>query len=269
MKRLLRLGPVIVLFWSVSVFAQVPSSPENKSEPLAAPDPHLGLGKRVPLQTARIGYFIILTDTEGLDFGPYLQQVLHDIKQSWYGQAVPPVLKSGTVLIEFAILKNGQTAGLHYLTSSGDVALDHAVYGAIAALNPLPPLPQHFAGPNLGLQIAFLYNPPLKGSSHSLAGITPPGVQVPAGTSVPFVPVVNGITEKPMKFRIRWSVFGQGCAKSACGTISANGIYTAPLKVPENPTVTVKATAAADADETASAVVTILEPEPSQNNGLH
>jgi hypothetical protein len=120
----------------------------------------------------------------------------------------------------------------------------------------------------LGLRITFLYNPPLKGSSPSLAGISPPRLKIPAGSSVLFVPIVNGITDAT-HFPIRWTVVGQGCAESACGIISDNGMYTAPLKVPDNPTITVKATAPADVGETASAFVTILPPDPSQNTVRH
>jgi hypothetical protein len=121
--------------------------------------------------------------------------------------------------------------------------------------NPFPPLPPEFHGQYLGLRFGFLYNPSL--ISPSLAGISPPRLQVSAGSSVLFVPILNGITDQT-KFPISWSVVGQGCSESTCGTVSQNGMYTAPLKVPENPTITVKATAATDADETASAIVTIV-----------
>lgn len=121
----------------------------------------LGLGQRQP--TARMGPMEITTDTQGVDFGPYLQRVLHDVKQHWYEiipeSAMPPLLKKGRVSIEFAITKNGEVAGLRYVSGSGDVALDRAAYGGITASNPFPPLPSQFRGSYLGLRFTFFYNP--------------------------------------------------------------------------------------------------------------
>jgi TonB family protein len=121
----------------------------------------LGLGQHQP--TARMGPMEITTDTQGVDFGPYLSRVLHDVKSNWYNlipeSAMAPLLKKGKVSIEFAITKNGQIAGLRYINGSGDVALDRAAYGGITASNPFPPLPTEFGGQYLGLRFTFFYNP--------------------------------------------------------------------------------------------------------------
>lgn len=127
-----------------------------------------GLGQK---QLAAKGDLEITSETLGVDFGPYLQRVLHDVKQNWYAvipeSAMPPLLKKGKLSIEFAITKDGQIAGLRYVTSSGDVALDRAAYGGITASNPFPPLPPEFIAAAkresrdayLGLKFTFLYNP--------------------------------------------------------------------------------------------------------------
>jgi TonB family protein len=121
----------------------------------------LGLGQRQ--SAARMGPLEITTDTQGVDFGPYLQRVLHDVKQNWYNlipeSAMAPLLKKGKLTIEFAITKNGQVAGMRYVYGSGDVALDRAAYGGITASNPFPPLPGEFGGQYLGLRFTFFYNP--------------------------------------------------------------------------------------------------------------
>ena len=121
----------------------------------------LGLGQRQ--SNAGVGPYEILSDTMGVDFGPYLQRVLHDVKQNWYAiipeSALPPLLKRGKVSIEFSILKNGQAVSMAYLTGSGDVALDRAAYGGITASNPFPPLPREYAGQALRLRFTFYYNP--------------------------------------------------------------------------------------------------------------
>jgi TonB family protein len=116
----------------------------------------LGLGQRQ--MNARMGPEI-LSDTMGVDFGPYLEIVKREVKKNWYNLIPESVLfKKGEVSIQFSILKDGQVAGLHYVTGSGDVSLDRAAYGGITASTPFPPLPQEFTGPNLTLRFDFFYN---------------------------------------------------------------------------------------------------------------
>lgn len=105
----------------------------------------------------------ILSDTMGVDFGPYLQRVLHDVRTNWYNlipeSARPPLLEKGKVSIEFAITKDGGVAGLRIVGQSGDVALDRAALGGIMGSNPFPPLPTEFRGNYLALRFHFYYNP--------------------------------------------------------------------------------------------------------------
>jgi len=120
----------------------------------------LGLGK----QGASVhGGLEVLSDTMGVDFGPYLARVLHDVKMNWYNlipeSARAPIMKKGNVGIEFAILKDGSVAGMKLVYSSGDVALDRGAWGGITASNPFPPLPNEFGGQYLALRFKFLYNP--------------------------------------------------------------------------------------------------------------
>ncbi len=119
----------------------------------------LGLGK----QGRAYGALDVLSDTMGVDFGPYLQRVLHDVKMNWYllipESAKAPIMKKGNVGIEFAILKDGSVAGMKLVYSSGDVALDRGAWGGITNSNPFPPLPTEFGGQYLALRFKFLYNP--------------------------------------------------------------------------------------------------------------
>ena len=120
----------------------------------------LGLGRK---STAAMGALEGLSDTMGVDFGPYLQRVLHDVKVNWYNlipeSAQAPIMKKGKVTIEFAILKDGKVAGMKLISTSGDVALDRGAWGGITASNPFPPLPNEFGGQYLALRFAFFYNP--------------------------------------------------------------------------------------------------------------
>jgi len=120
----------------------------------------LGLGKK---PTATIGGFDVLTDTMGVNFGPYLQRVLHDVRVNWYihipESAMAPIMKKGKVTIEFAIKKDGTVAGMTLASTSGDVALDRGAWAGITDSNPFPPLPTEFGGQYLGLRFTFYYNP--------------------------------------------------------------------------------------------------------------
>jgi TonB family protein len=105
----------------------------------------------------------VLSDTQGVDFGPYLSRVLQAVRMNWYNlipeAARPPLLERGKVSIEFAILPNGNVAGLRLVSPSGDVSLDRAAWGGITASNPFAPLPSEFHGPYLALRFHFYYNP--------------------------------------------------------------------------------------------------------------
>jgi hypothetical protein len=65
-----------------------------------------------------MGAVDVLSDTMGVDFGPYLSRVLHDVKQTWYNltpeKARSPIMKKGKVAIEFAILKDGSVSGMRF-----------------------------------------------------------------------------------------------------------------------------------------------------------
>jgi TonB family protein len=117
----------------------------------------LGTGAR----GRQYGQLDILSDTQGVDFGPYLQRILQDVKDNWY-RAIPESAlmgKKGKLAIEFAITRNGQVAGMKLIATSGDDPLDRAAWAGITASNPFPPLPGEFTGPYLALRFRFYYNP--------------------------------------------------------------------------------------------------------------
>jgi TonB family protein len=106
----------------------------------------------------------VLSDTMGVDFGPYLARVKHDVQINWYDlvpeSARSPLFKQGKVAIQFAILKDGRVSAMQLAGSSNDVALDRAAWGGINGSNPFPPLPSDFKGDYLLLRFTFFYNPP-------------------------------------------------------------------------------------------------------------
>jgi len=104
----------------------------------------------------------ILSDTMGVDFGPYIRRIIYDTERSWWPiipeSARPPLLKQGKVGIRFKILPDGSVKQMILEFPSGDVALDHAAWGGITGASPYPPLPKQFKGQYLELRFYFLYN---------------------------------------------------------------------------------------------------------------
>jgi len=109
------------------------------------------------------GALEILSDTMGVDFGPYLQRLKVTVQNHWDPlvpeSALPPMMKKGTLTIEFAITRDGKVIGMKLIQGSGDVALDRAAWGAITGAIPFNPLPSAFGGEYVLLRARFYYNP--------------------------------------------------------------------------------------------------------------
>jgi outer membrane biosynthesis protein TonB len=121
-------------------------------------------GANLPPQHSGLnGSAEILSDTMGVDFGPYMQRVIAATYRSWLPlipeSARPPLDKSGKVGIEFIIAKDGSVKQMVLKFPSGDVALDRAAWGGITGAS-YPPLPKEFKGPYLALRFGFYYNVP-------------------------------------------------------------------------------------------------------------
>ncbi|MBS1795144.1 MAG: DUF1800 family protein [Acidobacteria bacterium] len=86
--------------------------------------------------------------------------------------------------------------------------------------------------------------------------ISPLAATVPTGATQQFNVSVNGTTNR----KVIWSVNGVEGGSPETGTISINGLYTAPASVPAAPTVFVKATSRANRAVSATATVTIQNP---------
>jgi len=104
----------------------------------------------------------VLSDTMGVDFNPYLKAIVKIVNENWQQRlppsVFPPILKSGTVAIEFAILKDGTVSSMKLAGSSGDPMLDRASWGSVTNSVPFPPLPQDFKGQYLQLRFSYCYN---------------------------------------------------------------------------------------------------------------
>ena len=103
----------------------------------------------------------ILSDTQGVDFAPFLKEWRRTTDETWKklmpDEVNAPTLQKGTVMIRFKVLPNGQVVNMILEGRSGHTALDRAAWHALAD-SKYPPLPDPFHGPFLELRAVFMYN---------------------------------------------------------------------------------------------------------------
>jgi TonB family protein len=163
---------VLTVACTLPFHAQSPAAPNNQSSNNAREktlDPKMSSATSLPAGLE------ILSDTQGVDFKPYMKELRSTVLTHWNRlipeSALPPVSKSGTVVIEFAIKKDGKVAGMKLVKSSDDFKLDAAAWGAITDAIPLPMLPTDFKGEFLRMRSSFIYNPAI--TKPPLAAPTP------------------------------------------------------------------------------------------------
>jgi TonB family protein len=140
----------------------------NPSGGLMVGDPGAGSGgygegiNLPPSPGAQGSALELKSDPMGVDFRPYLTQILATIRRNWYA-VMPESVKlgrHGKVGLLFAIVKSGNVSKVTFAFQSGAEALDRAAVSAISASNPFPPLPAEFKGERVVLQLNFAYNVP-------------------------------------------------------------------------------------------------------------
>jgi len=145
----------ILLFCCAIALGQTNAPPPSDQKPKAQ-DYGLGVGAA----GKHFGSVEVLNDAQGVDFGPYLKDVVVQVRNNWY-RLIPQSAenKKGKLAIEFAITKDGTLADMRLVATSGDKYLDRAAWAGITACNQFKPLPDKFAGKYLALRMRFYYNP--------------------------------------------------------------------------------------------------------------
>jgi TonB family protein len=124
-------------------------------------DTGVGMGINLPPSAGQPHSNLELrSDPQGVDFRPYMQQVLAAVRRNWF--AVYPEAarlgQRGEVVLEFGIARGGVVTKVIFSSESGAKALDQSAVAAISASNPLPPLPTDFKGDRIVLRMTFMYN---------------------------------------------------------------------------------------------------------------
>ena len=98
----------------------------------------------------------ILTDTRGVDFGPYIKQVIQKISE---GSSTKEIGADSdhdrTSVLSFTITPDGKISALHLDESSRDSGLDRAAWQSITQAKTFPPLPKDFHGASLHLRVRY------------------------------------------------------------------------------------------------------------------
>jgi TonB family protein len=102
----------------------------------------------------------ILSDTRGVDFGPWLRLIYFRVKDNWHA-VIPELIRSGTqakVVVIFDIRKNGRIENLQVVRSSGLPPYDRAAVSSLKLSEPFPNFPISFSGDRITLQFSYFYN---------------------------------------------------------------------------------------------------------------
>ncbi|MDZ7331194.1 MAG: TonB C-terminal domain-containing protein [candidate division KSB1 bacterium] len=123
---------------------------EKKSEP---PPPPTAQQSEAPVAAGSSGLKI---DTKDFPFSYYLAILQNRIQRNWqppYQQTTLP--EKLTTMIRFQVQRSGKIVNVVVEKSSGRYLFDQAAQRAIYSADPLPPLPDDFAGEFLSVHIEF------------------------------------------------------------------------------------------------------------------
>jgi len=114
---------------------------------------------------------VLLSNPQGVNFNSYLSEnVIPKIQREWSVQiqriSMTAAAKTGTVIIEFAIERDGSIADVKLKQTTQEQVLDDAVRAAILAASPFAALPAQFQGKDIAVRFQCDYNPvPTRGQS--------------------------------------------------------------------------------------------------------
>lgn len=97
----------------------------------------------------------ILSDTQGVNFRPYMQAVLSEIHDQW-ASLIPEGSPPGSTEIRLKIQPDGTISAMHMDDSTNDDALNRAAWGSLTGVGQLPRLPAKFHGADVEMRIHFV-----------------------------------------------------------------------------------------------------------------
>jgi TonB family protein len=96
-------------------------------------------------------------DAKGVEFGPWLRRFVAQVKSNWnIPQAA--MARSGRVVIQFYVLKNGAILDLQVVQPGSIEAFTTAAFNALRLSNPTLPLPPEYPADRAFFTVTFHYN---------------------------------------------------------------------------------------------------------------
>src|SRR5688572_5227808 len=143
------------------ILDDIGNAAETRPIPAPAPQTRVGAAPETAGQASALDAQV-LSDTQGYDLAPYINDLYRRIRLNWYAVMPQAAIQgaSGTVGIVFTITRTGTVSDLRLAPASGNTPLDRGATAAIETAAPFPALPADFKGDRLTLRILFLYNTP-------------------------------------------------------------------------------------------------------------
>ena len=91
-------------------------------------------------------------DEADFEYPAYMEKIVQTLGANWFK---PARSMQRSPVVHFQIERDGTITQPRIVTSSGLGFVDRAAMRAVIVSSPLPPLPAEYAGPHLGLQVAF------------------------------------------------------------------------------------------------------------------
>ncbi len=96
-------------------------------------------------------------DTEGVEFGPWVQRFVTQIRRNWF---IPFAAMSmrGHVVVQFNVHKDGRLTDLTVVAPSDVEAFNTSAYNALLNSNPTQPLPPEYPSDRAFFTVTFYFN---------------------------------------------------------------------------------------------------------------
>jgi TonB family protein len=96
-------------------------------------------------------------DTKGVEFGPWVRRFIEKVKMNWLVPKTAMWLK-GHVVLTFYVHKDGTITDLTLVSPCDVDSFNRAAYNALAASNPVYPLPPEYPADRAFFTVTFFYN---------------------------------------------------------------------------------------------------------------
>ena len=96
-------------------------------------------------------------DSKGVDFGPWLTEFVARVRKQW-NIPMAAMHRKGHVVVTFNVHKDGSITDVTVRHPSREVSFNNSAYNAVAASNPVGPLPSAYPDEHALFTLTFSFN---------------------------------------------------------------------------------------------------------------